>query len=311
MIIEHYPFEKEVRPFMSTLRLKPLSDVPISVAVAAWNECFADYYVPISLNAAAFAAVKLGGEDIHPELSYLAFAEGRDAPIGFVLNALRTIDGESVAWNGGTAVHPDFRGRGVGAALLERATATYRAQGARTALLEAFVQNEGAIRLYRRFGYETFDTVHGMEAADGVDFGGEDAADRLRMEARPATALDGLRFAPETPQWQTMRQSAKTGDALVLEGADGRAVGYALRRRTPAATTLLQCAVDPALPADEAAAATRRLLRAVFAADAADGAEGRRRIAYAVPASQPGLRAALAAAGFADKYALAHMRLRF
>ncbi|HZG78928.1 MAG TPA: GNAT family N-acetyltransferase [Paenibacillus sp.] len=290
---------------MLNLRFKPLADVPLSVAVAAWNECFADYYVPIALDVAAFAAVKLGGEDIHPELSSFAFAEGRDAPIGFVLNALRTIDGALVAWNGGTAVHPDYRGRGVGAALLERATSTYRAQGVRTALLEAFVQNEGAIRLYRRFGYETFDTVHGMEATGDVDFGSAQSA--TRIEARPASAIDGLRFAPETPQWQTMRQSAKTGEALVLEDAGGRPVCYALRRRTSSATTLLQCAVDPALPAGDAADATRGLLRAVFEGDS--GADARRRVAYAVPASRPGLRAALASAGFADKYALAHMRL--
>ncbi|TLS49490.1 GNAT family N-acetyltransferase [Paenibacillus antri] len=299
---------------MTQLRLERLADVPLSRVVAAWNECFSDYYVPIAMDVPSFAAAKLGNEDLHPELSFLAFADGREAPIGFLLNAVRTVDGERIAWNGGTAVHPDFRGRGVGAALLEKAMETYREQGVAAALLEAFVQNEGAQRLYRRFGYERFDTLHGMEAAGAVDFGLDSAeipsGSTYRIERRPPSALEGLRFAPETPPWQTMRQSAKTGEALVAEDAAGRPVGYALRRRSPAATTLLQCAVDPALSDEAAAGATRRLLGAVFSGGDAAGST-RRRTVFAAPASQPALRAALASAGFEDKYALVHMRLRF
>jgi len=298
-----------------TFRLERMADVPLSRVVDAWNDCFSDYYVPIAMDMTAFVAAKLASEDVHPERSFVVFAEGREAPVGFLLNAFRDVDGERFAWNGGTAVHPDYRGKGVGALLLAKAQETYREHGVDTALLEAFVQNEGAVRLYRRFGYETFDMLHGMAAEGAVDFGETEPRESaaFRVELRPASALDELRFAPSLTPWQTMRQSAKTGEALVAYGAAGRPVGCALRRRTPAATTLLQCAVDPALPEAEASAATRLLLRAVFApgSEAAGAGAPVRRSVFAAPASQPALRAALAAAGFEDKYALVHMRLRF
>lgn len=53
------------------------------------------------------------------------------------------------------AAHPAFRGQGVGTALLTRAEETARAQGKRTMALGVLGDNEGAIRLYERFGYRT------------------------------------------------------------------------------------------------------------------------------------------------------------
>ncbi len=53
------------------------------------------------------------------------------------------------------AAHPAFRGQGVGTALLTRAEETARAQGKRTMALGVLGDNDGAIRLYERFGYRT------------------------------------------------------------------------------------------------------------------------------------------------------------
>lgn len=52
------------------------------------------------------------------------------------------------------AVHPDWRGRGLGTRLLDRALGVLEAQGARRAKLEVRQTNEAAIALYRRFGFE-------------------------------------------------------------------------------------------------------------------------------------------------------------
>lgn len=53
------------------------------------------------------------------------------------------------------AVHPSFRGRGVGTALLERAEEAARSQGKTTMALGVLGGNRGAIRLYERHGYRT------------------------------------------------------------------------------------------------------------------------------------------------------------
>jgi GNAT superfamily N-acetyltransferase len=51
------------------------------------------------------------------------------------------------------AVYPEARNRGVGAGLLEHATATARASGATTMTIMANSSNDGACRLYLRHGF--------------------------------------------------------------------------------------------------------------------------------------------------------------
>jgi aminoglycoside 6'-N-acetyltransferase len=59
----------------------------------------------------------------------------------------------------GIAVAPEWRGRGVGSALLGAAEAWARAQGVERMALDLDAANEGALRLYERQGY----TVHALE----------------------------------------------------------------------------------------------------------------------------------------------------
>ena len=51
------------------------------------------------------------------------------------------------------AVHPDRRGDGIGAALLERAFDICIKKGIKTSFLDVKVSNEPAIGLYKKFGY--------------------------------------------------------------------------------------------------------------------------------------------------------------
>jgi hypothetical protein len=50
--------------------------------------------------------------------------------------------------------HPDYRGQGLGAALLSTVGARIASEG-RTPFLHTYADNEGAIALYRRLGFET------------------------------------------------------------------------------------------------------------------------------------------------------------
>jgi len=81
------------------------------------------------------------------------------------------------------AVDPEFRGLGVGTALMHAAEARARALGKRTMSLGVITENAGAIRLYQRLGYTTTRTwdgflvrlvsgstaVHRMEKSPGND----------------------------------------------------------------------------------------------------------------------------------------------
>lgn len=52
------------------------------------------------------------------------------------------------------AVHPDYRGRGIGAQLLGSALTVMREKRASHVKLEVRESNDSAIRLYRRFGFQ-------------------------------------------------------------------------------------------------------------------------------------------------------------
>jgi hypothetical protein len=64
-------------------RIKRLSECTFAEAVQAWNEGFKGYYADMSTTLDRFV-IRLGKEDLSPELSIVAFAENR--PVGFVLN---------------------------------------------------------------------------------------------------------------------------------------------------------------------------------------------------------------------------------
>ena len=57
------------------------------------------------------------------------------------------------------AVHPDFKGRGVGRELHERAVQLARSCGARTMALDTAAPAERLIAMYRRWGYEAVGEV--------------------------------------------------------------------------------------------------------------------------------------------------------
>ena len=78
----------------------------------------------------------------------------------------------------GIAVAPDWRGRGVGTALMNAAEDWARGQGAERMVLDLNAANRGALRLYERLGY----TVNSLDMDKPIepDPGSVDAADVVR-----------------------------------------------------------------------------------------------------------------------------------
>jgi ribosomal protein S18 acetylase RimI-like enzyme len=66
-------------------------------------------------------------------------------------------------------VVPEYRGRGIGSALLLQALHGFRRIGLGVGSLEVTDQNGGAIRLYRRHGFRKTRTLYKPVAADGFE----------------------------------------------------------------------------------------------------------------------------------------------
>jgi ribosomal-protein-alanine N-acetyltransferase len=85
--------------------------------------------------------------------------DGDRAVAGYVVSDRTPNFGHDVGHVKDLAVHPDYQRRGVGTLLLKHALATLEAQGVQATKLEVRADNEEALALYRRHGFEHRRTV--------------------------------------------------------------------------------------------------------------------------------------------------------
>jgi ribosomal protein S18 acetylase RimI-like enzyme len=123
--------------------IRPATPADLPALAAVEREAFADEaYPPFFFRQA---------HDLWPGLLRVAEAPPGRA-VGYVLAAVGGRPGE--AWVLSAAVRASHRGRGLGAALMEDVQAVLAARGVRAVRLTVHPGNAGAVRLYRRLGYE-------------------------------------------------------------------------------------------------------------------------------------------------------------
>ncbi|MBK5260350.1 MAG: GNAT family N-acetyltransferase [Thermoanaerobaculia bacterium] len=128
------------------MNIQPLTPAHFDALLDCFNAAFADYYVPLHLNADQLRSM-LARRGYVPELSFAGFDDAR--MIAFVLNCA---DGE-VAYNTGTGTLPEARGAGAAKALMETSIEHLRVSGLREYRLEVIDANRPAIGLYERLGF--------------------------------------------------------------------------------------------------------------------------------------------------------------
>jgi ribosomal protein S18 acetylase RimI-like enzyme len=209
--------------------LEPASRFTDAELAAIFTAGYEGYFTPFTLDEAAFRAM-VDAFDDDLDASRVALVEGE--PAGICKLALRDDQG----WIAGVGVTPAHRGTGVGRALMEAAVEEARARGVRDLWLEVLVQNEPAIRLYERLGFEH---VRDLEVWALDDF----VSERHKL---PALALEEALGREERPPWQRADESVrKAGDAV----AHGDEHGVLVYRVAGAVASVLQCAANDAAAA--------------------------------------------------------------
>lgn len=256
------------------ITIKRLNECTLDEVLQSWNEGWEGYYFNMTMTYDQYVA-RFASEGLSATMSLIAFAEGK--PVGFLLSGTRDLDGKKVAWNGGTAVSPDYRRHGVGRKLMDAALDVYREEGCDAAILEAMSQNDRAIALYEQCGYQTIDrlVLYGCEELKSSAFGLADDS-KYQVRAVPLVVAGNLPFYNHWAAWQTHWMSDRiNGEARVVEDEQGQVVGYALCRRhynaegQPVAMLLTQCEALPDHPDADAILATA--LRDIFSPADAQG----------------------------------------
>jgi hypothetical protein len=108
-----------------------------------------------------------------------------DVVIAFATITPRLLQRTRIAVMG---ARPEARGSGAAARLLDDAIAASAARRDRWIELEAFQQNERAVRLYRSRGFEADDELHGFIAQPGHGLTADEPAEEISREAAAAWA---------------------------------------------------------------------------------------------------------------------------
>lgn len=225
--------------------IQQLEGLSITELNKTFNRAFKDYVLPMHVTVNQLAEnIRRDGIDFRHSVG--AFSKAQ--LVGFILNSLEDWNGVKTAYNGGTGVVPEFRGKHLTQQLYDYIIPHLQAAGARQCLLEVIASNQIAIRAYKSAGFEQRRVFTCYKA---------------RLEAIPLLApeeLPGIVFRemglPDwgqvttfwdyTPSWQYSIASVKrlSGKISVLGAFDqDQLVGYAAIIRH--ANRVAQFAVAP------------------------------------------------------------------
>ena len=189
-------------------------------------------------------AQRLTRDGVQLEISAAAFDD--DRMIGFYMNGFGDWEGKQTAYDSGTGVVPDYRGRGVGKELFAFLTAKLKERSVSQYLLEVLTSNEPAVALYRKLGFVEVRRFAVLRAQEAVESRNDSAEVELRTIEEPDWKLFQS-FWDGYPSWQnSIAAVERIPNERVIVGAyvDGACVGYGVVF-TPA-VNLMQLAVAPA-----------------------------------------------------------------
>jgi len=132
------------------MKIKSLANVSIEQIVDCLLVSFENYFVPMPKEV-AFWSQRFHNARVDKSLSWGVF-ENQDL-VGFVINAIDYDKGLFTAFNTGTGVIPQFRGRRLVDKMYAYGLPELKAKGIQCCTLEVIDKNDRAIRVYERIGF--------------------------------------------------------------------------------------------------------------------------------------------------------------
>lgn len=175
------------------LAFVPLHDFSLARSAEVLNHGFTNYFVPIQLSPAALVGMARN-DSVDLTVSRIAMHDG--VPLGAALIARR-------GWTcrlASMAITPEARGRGVGRAVLAHVIAEAQTRGDRTMVLEVIEQNEPAVRLYEKAGFQRVRRLVGF-AGQPPARGADEAAAPEEIDGRAFARIVAEHGLPDLP-WQ-------------------------------------------------------------------------------------------------------------
>ncbi len=178
--------------------IKPASDYPLPDLVRILNRGFENYFVPIELNVSSFLTMlRKDGIDLNASRVLLIAEE----PAGLALIARRGWTSRLAAMG----IAEELRGVGAGSWLMEKLIQEAHERGDREMVLEVIEQNDPAVRLYQKHGFQTVRRLIGLTHR-GKDAEEEHPDILHEMDLRELGCMISQYGLPDLP-WQLSAES--------------------------------------------------------------------------------------------------------
>ncbi len=136
----------------SIMIIRSLENIDMQEFTTCFNEAFSDYVIPFHASA-EYLSSRFNGAGVNDQLSFGAF--GRDNKlVAFIMHGIHEKQGEKIAFNVGTGVIPEYRGRRLVGEIYHQAIPSLKADNVKQVMLEVIQMNEKAIKAYRNIGFE-------------------------------------------------------------------------------------------------------------------------------------------------------------
>jgi len=178
--------------------IKPASDYPLPDLVELLNHGFENYFVPVQFNVSAFLGM-LRKDSVDLSASRVLFAGGE--PSGIALIARRgTLRASRLAAMG---ISAGMRGRGAGTWFMDKLVQESRGRQEHEMVLEVIEQNEPAVRLYQKYGFQIVRRLIGLVHKDESE---HETTDLQEMDLRDMGRLI-LQYGLSDLPWQLSGES--------------------------------------------------------------------------------------------------------
>ncbi|MBC5993055.1 GNAT family N-acetyltransferase [Pontibacter cellulosilyticus] len=202
---------------MTDFRFSLLKAQDMPLLHQTFLKAFADYVVPIQLNAEQFKS-KLQREGIEPGFCVGAFYKEHMA--GFILTGVGEWQGKPTAYNAGTGVVPVYRGHKLTQQMYMFLMSKLRESGIEVCLLEVIQGNTAALKSYQRIGMQRTRSLDCFRVRKEELLLRADAPENISIAKSVKPAWEEYRsFWDIAPTWQNTIAAIKRSrnDNVILE----------------------------------------------------------------------------------------------
>lgn len=221
------------------MQFQTLENQTVTELSKLFNAAFADYLVKIEMTPESLQD-KFDSENVSLEHSVGIFSQGK--PVGFIFHALRDSASGKIAYNAGTGIIPEFRGKNATVQLYEFILPKLAKSGVNEVVLEVIDKNTPAIKSYKKVGFTVLSELECLKGYPDIS----KPKDSLIVKESTEKFIPPERFWDWQPTWQNTTQTILQSGQYKTWSIYRDTTQIAYLTGNPESGKIAQFAVDPA-----------------------------------------------------------------